>query len=345
MGKEDWLFGYWLLAVYPRSMRLFYVLACGLSLPLFVSLLFAQSTQQQQTPPAQPPASEATPAQPQAGAPSLQLHDLPADPHTPTPEEQAQQKAAQMRMQLARIASAQANWGPAISTPGMSLTLKETGRTSTANGTAITWQLIGTGFTPQMQLALLRWPLNQAVTRVMSGIVVNAEGIAVCEAAPTLQAPASTPGANADQTPSCTKAMQPGTPITVTSTAAKGEAVRVALVASDQKHGAAVSLVPFPIESEDKGCKLQVVRGAKDDELVLVEGEGFKQDATFTMGTESYGQKHPLNVKINAQGKFIGALTPWVPTHDSGDTVVYYQSSTCTPTVSFHWGKDTYKAE
>ena len=30
---------------------------------------------------------------------------------------------------------------------------------------------------------------------------------------------------------------------------------------------------------------------------------------------------------------------------DTGDTVVYYQSDTCTPTVSFHWGKDSYKPE
>jgi hypothetical protein len=31
--------------------------------------------------------------------------------------------------------------------------------------------------------------------------------------------------------------------------------------------------------------------------------------------------------------------------HDSGDTVIFYQSDTCTPTVSFHWGNGSYKAE
>lgn len=139
--------------------------------------------------------------------------------------------------------------------------------------------------------------------------------------------------------------MKPETPIEITTTAAKGEAIRVALVASDRKHGAAVSLVPFPIEGDNQGCKIQVLLGSKDAELVLVEGDGFAHDATFTVGTESWNEKHPLNVTITPQGHFAAALTPWIPGHDSGDTVVYYQSSTCTPTVSFHWGKDTYKPE
>jgi hypothetical protein len=139
--------------------------------------------------------------------------------------------------------------------------------------------------------------------------------------------------------------MQSGAPVTITATAAKGEAIRVALVAADHKHGAAASLVPFPLEGADKGCKIDVILGSKGAELVLVKGEGFQKDATYTLGTESYGEKHPLTVAINPQGRFTAALTPWVPGHDTGDTVVYYQSSTCSPTVTFNWGKDSYKPE
>lgn len=321
-------------------MRRCHLLAYGLSLPLFAVSVFAQSTQQTTPAPSQPPAA-------QQNAPSLQLRDLPPEPHTLTPEEQAQQKAAQMRMQLARIASAQNNWGPGISTPGMSLELKETGRKDTPAGTEITWQLVGKGFTPDMQLTLVRWPLNQAVSDVMSGVMMDSNGVAVCgSAAPGPQAPSGAQAASsAQQAPSCATTQKPGTPITITATAAKGEAIRAALVASDRKHGAAVSYVPFPIEGADKGCKIDVLLGSKDAELVLIRGDGFQHDSTFTLGSESFGEKHPLTATINAQGHFAAALTPWVPNHDAGDTVVYYQSSTCTPTVQFHWGKDTYKPE
>jgi hypothetical protein len=228
----------------------------------------------------------------------------------------------------------------------MSLALKETGRKTAAAGTEITYQITGKGFTPDMQLTLLHWPLDAPIGQVMSGIVINADGSAVCGiAAPGPSAPTDAVPPAASQAPSCTKSMKQGTPITITTTAAPGEAVRVALVASDHKHGAAVSLVPFPIEGQDRGCKLQVILGSKDAGLVLIEGDGFKQDKTYTLGTETYGQRYPMEASINAEGHFVAALTPVSPGHDSGDSVVYYQSSTCTPTVSFHWGKDSYKAE
>lgn len=329
-------------------MRLRSVLACGLGLPLLASAFAQQSAQppaapatQQQSAPAQnSPAQSST-------VPPLQLHDLAPEPHTPTPQELKAQKEARLRMELVNVARAQARWGPLDSATGMSLELKETGRQKSAAGTEITYQITGKGFTPDMQLTLLRWPLNQPVQKVMSGIVVDAQGTAVCGiAAPGPAAPTDDAAANQGvAAPSCTKTMKPGTPITITTTAAKGEAVRVALIASDRKHGAAVSYVPFPLEGADRGCKLQVILGAKDAELVLVKGEGFKHDATYTLGTESFGQKRPLNATITPTGNFIAALTPWAPGHTVGDTVVYYQSSSCSPTVDIHWGKDTYKPE
>ncbi|HEV2465342.1 MAG TPA: hypothetical protein VGT04_16185 [Acidobacteriaceae bacterium] len=324
-------------------MRFRFVLACGLGLPLLASAFAQQSAQQ---PTASTAQQQSAPAQ-NSAPPSLQLHDLAPEPHTPTPQELEAQKEARLRMQLVNVARAQARWGPAESATGMTLNLKETGRQKTAAGTEITYQITGTGFTPDMQLTLVRWPLNQPVEKVMSGIVVDAQGTAVCGiAAPGPAAPAnSTAASDGPAAPSCTKTMKPGTPITITTTAAKGEAERVALIASDHKHGAAVSYVPFPMEGSDHGCKIQVILGSKDAELVLVEGQGFQHDTTYTLGTESFGQKHPLTATINPKGSFLAALTPWAPNHTVGDTVVYYQSSTCAPTVNIHWGKDTYKPE
>ena len=340
-------------------MRLRYVLAGSLVLPLSLAAFAQSAPSTTSTPPAQTAPSQQTPAPAQTApaqqqsAPSLQLHDLPPADHTPTPQELEQQKEARARIALTNLARAEASWGPPDSAKGMSLALKETGRTKNAAGaTEITYQITGQGFTPDMQLRLLRWPLNQSVAQVMSGIVVNASGTAVCGvAAPGPAAPTDAANAAGSKTaqqepaPSCTKTMKPGTPITVTTTAAKGEPVRVALVAADNKHGAAVTEIPFPITGSDRGCNISVILGSKNAELVLIEGTGFKSDKTYTLGTESYGEKHPLKAAVNGKGQFIAALTPWAPNHDTGDTVVYYQSDSCSPTVSFHWGKDSYKPE
>jgi len=333
---------------------------------------FSQTTDQgygsqQQPAPAtaQAPAAAPTPAPGPAPAqtPQLKLENLPPDPHTPTAEEEAAQAAARQRAQIQRVAVSQANWGPKASSPGITLTMKETGREKVAAGTMITYRLTATGFAPGTRLNLLRWPLNDTVTPVMGGIVIDASGNAVCGPhAPTLSEP-SAPGADAPAqagtqgttagseprpapavTP-CTKTMQANAPVEIKTPAAKGEAIRVALVAEDRKSGAAASVTPFPDMGEDRGCKLEILLGSKDGELVLIKGEGFKADVPFTLGAETFGQKITIAAKPDAQGNFFAAMTPYLQGHDSGDTVVFYQSDACTPTVSFHWGKGSYKAE
>lgn len=341
-------------------MRFCYRAAAGLCLPLLAVALFAQSSQQKSTASTAPTQQAEQTTESQQASPSpaangpvapLVLHDIAPDAHTPTPAELQAQKEQRIRMALSRLASMQASWGKPMSAPGMSLTLKQIDRKQTPTGTELTYNLIGAGFTPDMQLTLLRWPLDHQIESVMSGIVVNADGTAVCGiAAPGPSAPtdahsAAATAAAIGKVPSCTRTMKPGTPIAITATVARGEAIRVALVASDQKHGAAGSIIPFPIEGQDKGCKLDVVLGSKNADLVLIEGYGFKQDTTYTLGAETYGQKSGLKAAINSEGHFATAFLPSVPGHADGSSVVYYQSGTCTPTVSFNWGADAYKVQ
>jgi hypothetical protein len=297
---------------------------------------FAQSAPSPNAPasPADPqatsaPAQTPTPSPSPANPAPLKLQDLPSDPHTPTPEELAQQAAERERFQIRQLAAAQNNWATSA-TAGVTLELKETGRSKTGSSTEITYRLQGKGFTPDMKLSLLRWSLNEKPAQVMDGITVNAAGIAVCGGA---------------DTGTCGKTLKADQPVEITATVAKGEALRVALVAADKKHGAATTLVPFPIAAEDRGCKLQVIRGTKDDELVLIVGDGFTSTTNFVAGSESFGEKRPMGAKPNAQGHFVVAMTPWVTGHDNGDTVIYVQNDTCSPTLSFHWGKDSYKVE
>lgn len=343
--------------IYSRYMRFFSVLFAGgvvasLSLSSFAQTAdFGTSAPQQQATPQQ---QQASPAQQQQTAPAAQsapvapltLESLPPDPRTPTPEERAAQEAAQMRAQITRLAQSQANWGPKLSSPGITLTMKEMSRTKTPSGTQITYRLTGTGFAPGSRLTLLRWVLNQnELTPLMGGIVIDATGAAVCgEPLPTMSTKTDATPAKTAAT-ECSKTMQANAPVEITTTAAKGEAVRLALVAEDKKGGAATSAVPFPLVGEDRGCKLQVLLGSKDAEMALIVGDGFKASDNFTFGAETFGQKVTLGAKPDAQGHFAAAVTPYVPGHDSGDTVIFYQSDVCTPTLSFHWGKGSYKVE
>ena len=108
----------------------------------------------------------------------------------------------------------QAHWGPDMDSPGLSIALAEVRRTKTAQGTSITYQITGSGFSPDGKLTLVRWPLNAEAHSVMSGISFDAKGVAVCsETAPvqpatptatpetSLEAPAPASGLSAAPTP------------------------------------------------------------------------------------------------------------------------------------------------
>lgn len=272
-----------------------------------------------------------------------------------------------------RLASVEARWGPEMSTPGMSISLVETGRTKAADGsTQLTYHITGSGFSPGERLTLIRWPLNETAAHVMSGLTLDASGTAVCGAPSTAAAAPSAPSLAGPQAasatpvtpsaPACTTAMQANQPVEIQTTLAAGEPVRVALVGDTEKNGAAASLVPFPIENADQGCKLQVVLGVKDAAMVLVEGTGFPPNAALKVDSTTSGSTRTLHPKTTPDGRMVFAVLPEAKGQDAGQTTVtfagvtHYPSletnknppppdPTCKPAVTFAWGKGAYKVQ
>jgi hypothetical protein len=298
-------------------------------------------------------------------APSLQLHDLPPDSHTLTPAEQAQLKQQEAVNMALRLASLEARWGPEMSTPGISISLVEAGRTKAADGTTqLTYHITGSGFTPGETLTLIQWPLDSAAQHVMSGLVLDGSGTAVCGAPKAAAAAPAAPGAPsaAPAAPACTKTLQPNQPVDIQATVAAGEPVRVALVGDTEKNGAAASLVPFPIVKEDQGCRLQVILGVKDAAMVLVEGSGFPPNTALKVDSTTLGSTRTLHPKTTADGRMVFAVLPEAKGQDAGQTSVTFAGvmhdpsletdknppapgPTCKPSIQFGWGKGAYKPE
>jgi hypothetical protein len=324
------------------------------------------------------------------GAPPLQLENLPPQGHTLTPAEQAQVQRDRVYRQALRVATLEARWGPAMSTPGVSISLVETGRAKTASGhTLLTWRISGAGFRAGEKLTLVRWPLSEALKTVMGGLVLNAQGIAVCGAAPPAKfaaAPAPAPAANVEAPasglsaaptpqigssppppaagpPSCADTMQPNQPVRIQATVAPGEAVRVALVGEDRGNRAFTEAVPFPIADTDKGCRLQVLLGLKDADLVVVQGTGFPPNSEVKIiQADTGGKTYTLKSQTNSDGHLAIALMPGITGQPAGGTTIRYAGvvqppsltapaapqapdSACAPAVSFRWGQGTYKPE
>ena len=291
-----------------------------------------------------PPASQNTApsASPQESTPPLKLESLPDGPGSQTPQAgqppaapaapgQPGQSGQQptIAQQIRTLAMQQARWGAPISTPGVTLDIREISRAKAPDGTSIIYQLHTSGLTSDLPLTVLRWPLNGQLVTLVEGAAIDPSGLVICPATATA---------------SC-GSTKPGQPIEVTVTAAKGEVERLAVVATDHKHGAAAETTPFPIAGDDKGCKMQIELGTRNAELVLIRGEGFQPSTPIALQTESLGEKHTLNGKTDDKGGFVLGTLPFVVGNDSGDTKVSYSSPTCSPSVTFHWGKNAYRAE
>ncbi|MGA7887365.1 MAG: hypothetical protein WCA44_16615 [Acidobacteriaceae bacterium] len=321
--------------------------ACGLAAWLCLGAIAqtttpAPSTTQQN--PQQNPQGGLAP-----GAPPLQLQNLPAEEHTLTPAEQAQIQRRQAYQAALRIANLTARWGPAMSTPGVALSLVEAGRTKTAAGaTQVTYRISGSGFRAGERLNLVRWPLGESVKPVMSGLILNAQGIAVCggpaspQAPPTSTAQPDTPGAGLHPAPSsqadsgplppgCADTMQANQPVEIQATAAPGEAIRVALIGEDHSNGAAAQAVPFPIVNTDKSCSLQVLLGMKDADMVVVEGAGLPPNSAIKLETTTGTQTRILNAKTDGTGKMALAVLPAVTGQTAGTTTVRYAGLVAPP--------------
>ena len=156
--------------------------------------------------------------------------------------------------------------------------------------------------------------------------------------------------------------MKPQQPVEVQATVAPGEAIRVALLAPDRRHGAAASAIPFPIVNTDKGCTLQVILGTRNAALVLIEGTGFPASQEAKLETATGNSTTTLRTKINGEGNLIVPVLINIGTPSTGETTVRFaglehppslQGSSapappdpgCAPAVSYHWGDAAYKPE
>jgi hypothetical protein len=291
--------------------------------------------------------------------------------HTPTPAEAAQQEQMRALAAAERLASLQAHWGPDMSTPGLAIALREVLREKLADGTTkITYHITGTGFSPGDRLSLMRWPLDSQSKVLMSGIGFDSTGTAICAApAPAVPSapaqagnPAPAPAANVPAAPNCKESMQLNQPVVVEASAAAGEPIRVALIAADARRAAATTAVPFPISDEDKGCRLSVLLSLRDAGMVLVDGSGFPPNTPLEMEAVTGAETRSLHPKTDPSGAFVIIVLPTEKGQTAGDTTVRFAGINhfptlnttnapppadpdCRPSVTFHWGKGSYKPD
>lgn len=262
-----------------------------------------------------------------SSASGLHLESLPPLPHELTPAQQRALRTKRILAAVNKLARNQANWGPASSTPGYSLAAIDKGHKSSPEGTQVTFSLHAKGFQPGDSLKLFRWPLDAPLKLVASGLTVDSSGQLIC--------PEISQG-------NCLSSMQPGDPVHVKEIAARGEPLRLAIGTPNGKKRAETTIIPFPLEDTSNSCKLEVILGAKNASLVLLEGAGFPASTKVELHIVSFGRDQPVTTTTTARGGLIVAVLPEIAGHSSGTTKISYKGSNCSPSLSFPWGKGSY---
>jgi hypothetical protein len=216
-------------------------------------------------------------------------------------------------------------WGLKTNSAGAMLTLAEESR-STANGHAVVrYRMNATGLPNDKTYSLVMWQLGGQPQGVMSGVTIDAAGIAIC----------------AGKAGTC-RGDKPDDPVVLAMQAGSGEVKRVALMATDKSAQVFASVVPFPNRAIDGGCSVEATLVTRTAEAVMLSATGFKPGVTLDIEMNSEGEKQHPSAKADANGAYEWVVLPFKKGLAKGRAQVSVHSDGCSPALSFAWGDGSY---
>jgi hypothetical protein len=221
---------------------------------------------------------------------------------------------------VSNLVKMHAAWGPKASSPNTRLTIKE----STRSGQVIKFRLHAEGLPKDGIFTMVSWPVTQkGPSENLRGVTLDESGLAIC---------AGKPG-------TCGRADNPNDPIDVTVQPVPGEPLRVGLVSEDGATKVFARLVPIPLRGEDRGCAVEGILLTPGAELVLIEGSGFPANGGLQVDSDSEGERHTERKTADGDGRYVGAMLPYIKGAGRGILKVTLKSADCSPSIKVPWGK------
>lgn len=237
--------------------------------------------------------------------------------------------APEQRTRIEQLAKLQKHFGKDLNSSGVDLTLKEIGRSRIDDRSVVQYELYATGFRANSDFTLFQVQMDGSTVKRAEGVTLDKNGRAIC----------------GGEKGKC-QGNGPDDPIILVVSAAIGEPKRFILVSNDtlQSKGF-VSVTPYPNAAIDGSCRLESVLGSENGELIFIQGSGFAPGTDLAVDSQSYGEKRQQSVRAGTDGSYFATLMPYVQGKKSGTTVFQVKSKTCSPTITFKWGENSYHPE
>jgi hypothetical protein len=232
------------------------------------------------------------------------------------------QDSTTIEHKVARLAEVQKGWGPKMNSPGVAISLEETARGRTAQGTAVHYRLIGSGLQRDEIYTLFSVSLELSPSPVLPGVTFDRSGVAVCAGRE-----GTCRGERADD------------PVDLVVYAAKGEPKRFAITTADNQVRAFAYVVPFGIVGKDRGCTVEAILLTSRAEAVLIRAGGFQPHTEIHFIGVSEGEAQKSDSTADDDGNLFQVALPYVKGKSQGRTKVSLQSKDCSPSITFEWGE------
>ncbi len=222
--------------------------------------------------------------------------------------------------QVLELAKQHRSWGPAATTPGVTVEAKELSRQSLGGQTAVKYHVFIHGLAKDKEYSLVHWPVNGQISTLLDG------GIRV--------------GDN-----DVVYTVEGGEPLDLILLAGLGEPKRFAIVSEDGMLRAMFMIVPHPIRGEDKGCSLGAELLTADSEALFIRGSGFAPNAEVAFEISSEGEVQEGKSRSDSDGHASTVILPYKRGKEKGKVRVTAMAEKCAPRVEVAWGKGTYKVQ
>jgi hypothetical protein len=214
--------------------------------------------------------------------------------------------------------------------PGISIEAKEVFRKGIPGiDLMVGYNIYIKGAPPDSVFHQIQWPVDREKPFAgFSGLTLNKDGMLICAG--------RTPG-------QCHNGDSLDSPMVFAmKNPLKGEPRRFVFIAGDLK--VPISIVPYPVQSEDNGCKLTAIRLSARFELALIEGSGFPPDSEVRLHMSAGEGPAPLSVTVNDNGTAVSTLDTSAGVDAKTDRNGVIQTAVLTNTTKNPTGVETVEA-
>ena len=214
--------------------------------------------------------------------------------------------------------------GSRFNPSGLRLIFEKIDEQATQGGRLATrYRMFAEGAPENKVFAFKTWTLDNTLSTDIRDIYVNGQGLLMIH----------------DPTPEQELSLKAGNDeLDVMPVTANAEPVRYLLSGRDRQLMIYGTLVPHPVVSVDKGCRLEVRIAQPNATAVLIIADRFPAKAKIPLVLESDGSSISEMLNTNADGHAVMAVFPYVPGKAQGMLKAIAEGPKCLPSVLLPWG-------